>query len=183
MRKVRRKRIRREKHWIHCQECFVMETNVYGVGVQTQMQSRKLCFNCNFWYSEWQVCGNIHSVIRDGSAYYIGNEDAPLNPGIRGFDGRAFYLEMFFGPLKGRLVKTTNLWAKGHIPAHFVARMPNNAFFITADDYSIKKGLKGHEVFTIHSGMDTRVLRGHGVVEDKPIQHTGEDTTRPSNEV
>ena len=179
MRKTRRKRIRREKHWIHCRECMTMETNTYMASVQAQMTDRKLCYTCNFWWNRWKKCGDMRSIIVADRAYWIGNEDSSPSH-TRGFGG-APYLIHLFNVTPNKLMKSTNLWANGDIPERFKIRIANNAHFLKPDDFKFKKEIDKYEVFEIRGGVERRVLYGHNEVEVKPHESVGEEGEHNDN--
>jgi len=87
------------------------------------MESRQLCFNCNFWLGKLPLT-NRHVVI-DGGLYFIGNEDK--GEIFRGFGGRKFTIKRN----NGEIIKTTNLWHNGKIPDRFKDKFPDNAEFMT----------------------------------------------------
>ena len=65
-----------------------------------------------------------------GHHYQLASEGA--SQGERGFGGKVFEVRFF----DGRVVVTHNLWHQGEVPAHFRARLPDNAVF--AEDPDMK---------------------------------------------
>lgn len=106
-----------------CSECGKQfRTNFYQ---KDELLARKVCFSCNFWleYVDKKDDKNIFRI--DGAHYAKGSETNDKDI-FKGFGGREFWIEK-----DGELIKTTNLWFQGDIPAHFKDRLPDNDKFVT----------------------------------------------------
>lgn len=106
-----------------CVECGKGDRAKYFSECRERMLAANLCFNCLFWTDRLAEKDYPETVRVAGDHYQIGPaDDSPM----RGYGGRPFRIQ--FGD--GRTVDTRNLWHQGTIPAHFAARMPDNAEFI-----------------------------------------------------
>jgi hypothetical protein len=92
------------------------------------MVERGLCFSCNHWVDRLAKCNSPRSFIIDGAAYWRADERPNEPSSWQGFGGRTFHIRRH----SGEVIVTSNLWHNGHIPAHFLARMPNDADFVQA---------------------------------------------------
>lgn len=89
---------------------------------------RYVAFTASFWMEKvgWRLAGdrnrlNGNPVVRcDGSHYVLGSG----NSGMRGVGGRPFRFRML---ADGRVVKSTDVWFQGVIPAEFRDLLPDNA--------------------------------------------------------
>lgn len=112
---------------MNCRLCGGEVRQSYYQDVQTEMNSRQLCFDCNFWQEKADCANDPASVRINGVQYFIGKEVLPTDPDKwwRGFGGRRFVVAFS----DGRVVETTNLWCSGDIPEHFREKLPDNACF------------------------------------------------------
>lgn len=75
------------------------------------------------------------AVVRvDGVHYMCGDNDTPY--GSRGFGGHRFNI-LFHD---GRRFVSTNLWCQGDIPEVFRGLMPDNARFVSEEEFEISSG-------------------------------------------
>ena len=98
-----------------------------------QMSENNLCFLCNFWLQKLNFRVDptyVNRIVVIGSSHYIlGDATKPSN--WNGFGGRWFYIKFN----DGSIVKTCDLWHQGSIPARWQPVMPNNASFITKEEF------------------------------------------------
>lgn len=87
------------------------------------------CFSKHYWLERVNRQDVKTQVVVNHNVYQI--EDENSSSSFRGFYGAPFYIEFF----DGRKVRTTNLWANGEIPDEFKDQLPDNAKFITKDEY------------------------------------------------
>lgn len=87
------------------------------------------CFTKHYWLERVNRKDVKTQVVVNHNVYQIADENSSSS--FRGFDGRPFYIEFF----DGRKVRTTNLWSNGEIPDEFKDKLPDNAKFITKDEY------------------------------------------------
>ena len=88
------------------------------------------CFYENFWRDR---LSDPTTIIMDGNAYYVGDEDSKSS--FRGFGGAAWYIRKN----DGTSFKSTNLWHNGKIPEKYNAK--DNAKQITQYDYDYLRGI------------------------------------------
>lgn len=95
------------------------------------------CFGIHFW-NEIVLEKDKHIFI-NGNSYVVGNESAP--GAFRGFGGRAFYIEALDG--SGVVIRTTNLWMQGTIPATHRDVLRDTHRFVQPSTMSTKTTHKG----------------------------------------
>ena len=149
--------IREDPNPITCVECGNYDSGTFWrSAISTKLRTRSLCFNCNHYYelmvaifsvsntkitnpSKNQATWDIGSPVRTNtqenvSSYVIINNNIyTIGPktnfpkSSKGFGG------MFHTIKKndGTIIQTDNLWHCGQIPAHFRARMPDTAVFVS----------------------------------------------------
>lgn len=103
-----------------CRECG-QPGDAHDYMSEERLLAEKLCFKCNHWVGLLEVADKPTTVRVNGQHYQIG----PANARFPGFAGRKFNIVFD----DGRKEATNNLWHQGEIPAHFRARMPDNAEF------------------------------------------------------
>ncbi len=95
------------------------------------------CFEKDFWLDILKR--KNRELIIDGKAYLVGK----TNSLFKGFSGRRFYIRMLdtpenkthlYGP--NEVFTTDNLWHNGTVPENFKEQLPNNAEFITENEYN-----------------------------------------------
>ena len=87
------------------------------------------CFTIKYWRDRINNQSSKTQVVVDHKVFQIADENS--NSGFRGFDGRRFFIEFF----DGRKVETTNLWYNGVIPEDMRKDLPDNARFLTYEEY------------------------------------------------
>lgn len=118
-----------------CEKCAKQELCCYNEQTISQLESRQLCFSCN-WY--WRFLNDPiqeehhhhHStaVVIDGQIYTDSGSIAKPDPrgyGV-GHGGRKFHIRMLDG---SREWSTNNLWSGGRIPEIWASEIPNTAEF------------------------------------------------------
>jgi hypothetical protein len=89
------------------------------------------CFTCEFWFEKIQWAEeNPGRSVRIGGKHYIAASDLQTGS-IRGFGGRGFVIKFH----DGRIVQTANLWHNGDIPKYLQSYLPDNAVFLTGDEW------------------------------------------------
>ncbi|HVX12730.1 MAG TPA: hypothetical protein VHC22_16230 [Pirellulales bacterium] len=129
-----------------------------------------------YWLDRILLSHDPSSVRIEGVQYMLRPENETFH-GFRGHDGQEFYIEFD----DGRLVRTTNLWRNGNIPAEFSERLPDNAAFLTKEkfDQLSREPMKEHQQATDsaqeHAHKLEAVYRVHG--REGLKQFPGEDVT------
>lgn len=108
------------------------------------MDEEGCCFQCAFWTIKVSEKGDPRYVRVDGSSYWIGPVKTG-DPEFRGHAGREFKIQFSDGrDPRSRTKTTTNLWAQGPIPKHFLSQLPDNATFLTTEsDIAAIKARRG----------------------------------------
>lgn len=110
---------------VACRECGERDQANFMDPTRSRMLTQQLCFTCLFWTDKVAKSVDPLTARIDGRHYQIGPEAASPRD-QRGFDGARAVIRF----ADAREVTTTNLWFQGEIPAHFRARLPNNATFL-----------------------------------------------------
>lgn len=87
------------------------------------------CFHKAYWLERVKNVKSPTQLVIRGDMYQIAREDDASD--FRGFGGFPHYIKFF----DGRVVKTTNLWANGKVPEEYRDKLPDNAEFISQDEY------------------------------------------------
>lgn len=141
----------------HCKLCgleFTKSDFVSG-GMHTALPYD--CFTFNFWAEKyvWRLRGDLvvrapmfsahpdgtaptpnQLALRIGHAHYaVVNAIVPRHSGFMGFGGVTMYAKVFAGPLAGTLVAANDWWSQGDIPPEWQLMLPDNARFITKEEY------------------------------------------------
>lgn len=85
------------------------------------------CFDKWFWTKT--LDGN--AIIIDGVCYHDGGRVDKNYRGFIGFGGREWLIAMS----DGRIISTNNLWHNGTVPEEYREQHPDNAKFISMEDY------------------------------------------------
>jgi hypothetical protein len=105
-----------------CRECGGLVSTSYNN--RDQLIERNLCYGCDLWTDRVQLVKEDPTrIIVGGQMYSIGSEDP--NNVCRGYGGRQFIFTLH----TGQVIKSTNTWFGGEVPAHFRDRLPDNAKF------------------------------------------------------
>lgn len=111
-----------------CKICGRMDTNTYSAPTGPYMREHSVCFGHALWEERIRNADRATIVI-NGNLYSDGGESKD-RPQFLGHGGRRFYIK------KGDHVWTTNnLWSGGPIPEEMQDRLPNNAEFLTKEQY------------------------------------------------
>lgn len=109
---------------ITCCACGAKQRLSYFPNVNERLRNAGLCHTCDFWEGYCRRADDSDVARIDGVHYVIGSES---ERGMRGFGGRHHVIAFF----DGRSVASSNLWYQGTIPARFLARLPDNARWVT----------------------------------------------------
>lgn len=107
------------------------------------------CFHTKFWNEKvaWREAGDIvldrHAAptrswpIRVEGKHYVADVPAGIQPrrSFMGFGGAVWYGVFFDGPHAGVLFQSNNVWHQGDIPESHRKRLPDNARFISKEEY------------------------------------------------
>lgn len=80
------------------------------------------CHDRDFWEND--VFGDSNTIVVDGTAYTIGDENSKSS--FRGFGGSKFKIKKS----DGTIIESTNLWYRGEVPERYKEEHPNDAEFI-----------------------------------------------------
>lgn len=128
--------------WVHeqtpekivvCKICGILCTSNYSAPTGPYMQEHQVCFSHAFW-EERAVRHQVEpSLVINGHVYGDGGESSDRSQFL-GHGGHRFYLKQ-----GDRVWTTNNLWSGGCIPEEFRERMPDNAEFLTKEQYEEAK--------------------------------------------
>lgn len=94
------------------------------------------CFSCTHWHEKLDMRANPkyngRIFVIDGRHYILGTGKTPHRD--NGFGGSAMYIK----EKNGELHMTCDLWHQGEIPWHWRSLMPDNACFLTKEEYNIE---------------------------------------------
>jgi hypothetical protein len=125
--------IKRGDHIHFCKDCGRPEMSTYPKLIDMQ-----ICSSCEFWekyadqYEAEKMDGKLLVI---GGWVYGDNGNVENTNGYHdkflGHAGRRFYILTN----SGSSFTTNNLWSAGDIPRRFISRMPDNAVFLTKNEY------------------------------------------------
>lgn len=112
------------------------DPNEYIKGpIRSIMEKENCCFSCAFWKEKLNIFKDDEKwCIVDGISYHIKDFIKKLPNGSRigiGSGGKTFYIKK----KDGILFKSNNVWCQGYIPNHFKELIPDNAEFISKEEY------------------------------------------------
>lgn len=112
-----------------CHGCGQIDTPNYTAPTGEEMQVQQICFRCNHWE---QIANkqDPRNLIIDGCIYGDGGNYPNTRSQYLGFGGHRWYIKR-----DGRVWTTNNLWSGGTIPEEFRERLPNNAEFLTKEEF------------------------------------------------
>ena len=121
-----------------CSKCGANERCFYNENMIQQLESRQLCFSCNFYWrylhDPVKVEGWHHhstGFVVNGKIYTDGgNVENPGQYRFIGHAGHKFRVRMLDG---SREWVTNNLWAGGDITPEWRAEIPDTAEFLLVD--------------------------------------------------
>lgn len=116
------------------------------------------CFSFHFWSQKfaWRVRGDLASVDTPYDGSHIPRAESPRqyavridghhycvvntlvdrrNAGFLGFGGAVQYATITDGPNAGVVINANNWWSQGPIPPEWRTMLPDNARFITKEEY------------------------------------------------
>lgn len=126
----------------YCKKCGELENLGYNSFTDESLKSRKLCFDCNFWYNiirdihlfyssdseqtrfteeDLMLCKGLKStligiwVFPDYSIYYPNKMKPKGYTGFQGFGGSLFKVEMKDGSIQ----ESNDVWYRGKLPEYF----------------------------------------------------------------
>lgn len=105
--------------------------------IKNIMIEENCCFSCAFWKSkikQWKDDKNW--VVIDGTSYHIQSSvpEGTFNKNMNflGHGGSKFFIKRN----DNTVIYSNNVWCQGDIPEHFKNLIPNNAVFITKEEYN-----------------------------------------------
>lgn len=125
---------------VHCALCAEKHELHWNNETNESLVARQLCFNCGFWDDHLKADAaedKKRFVIVKGTHYLISRDD-PQNYRWSGFGGSKFIIKFH----DGRIVTSRNLWCQSAIPHHFRDKMPDNAVFLTEEEYKQQEETK-----------------------------------------
>lgn len=137
-------------HIHFCSMCGRPEKAMYIEPKGQQLKKNGLCFYCDFWvekrtrYNAEGRRGPMLVINGDGRSDG-GSQPDNQNKAFMGFGGSRFHL---YNLVTGELWTTNNLWSYGEVPDNFRAGMPDNAVYLTKEQYElaiIGRNDQGHE--------------------------------------
>ena len=90
------------------------------------------CFSCGFW--RLKILNPLPNRIIIKGTHYVFEKDTDNY--FKGSGGRAHYARLN----NGTVLCSKNVWYQGEIPKQFRKDLPNNAVFITKEEYDREKG-------------------------------------------
>ena len=98
-----------------------------------------LCFSCYFWNEQYELDKNYRNkpenqsvvIIVDGHHYVADTDPSHKKNVYKGFCGTSHFVKFN----NGEIAAYDNLWHQGKIPENFMDKLPNNAKFISLDEY------------------------------------------------
>lgn len=106
----------------------------------------------------WAKAGDRASdgatTVRSRGKHYLFNmDDHIVKPEVfLGFSGAVFYILFTAGPHRGKLRVTNNLWHQGDIPDAYKEALPDNAVFLSKEEFLslvLDQGQTGYTAKTI----------------------------------
>lgn len=126
--------------YIHfCSMCGKPEKATYIEPKGQKLKKNGLCFHCDSWvekrtrYNAEGRKGPMLVINGDGRSDG-GAQPDNQNKAFMGFGGSRFHL---YNLVTGELWTTNNLWSYGEIPDNFRAGMPDNAVYLTKEQYEL----------------------------------------------
>ena len=104
------------------------------------MEDKKVCFHCAYWYNVRErdysdtVYPYIPVVVNHSHWSYPSLEPVHFEKSY-GWSCRPVPTMHYILFKDGRVAETNQLWHQGEIPKHFRCLIPNNAVFITREDF------------------------------------------------
>lgn len=97
------------------------------------LREKNICFTCNHWEENEKMTGRKKIIIKGSKFADGGNRENRLGgwSGL-GYGGHRFYIKFLE---TGEVFTTNNLWCQGEISKAFRERMPDNAIYLTKEQY------------------------------------------------
>lgn len=107
----------------HCGTYIDAEHSLTG----SYLLERQECSRCNHFITalEWNP---KNTLIIGGEMYTVGKESDDADPKWRGCGGSLRFFEFYNSDI---CYKSTNIWHRGTVPAHFREIMPDNALWVS----------------------------------------------------
>lgn len=103
------------------------------------MIEKKCCFSCAFWFDKIEkLKNNPRWLIIDGQSYVFNPYNENNYSYFKGFGGRVMYAQK----TDGTVLISNDVWHQGEIPEAFKQIIPDNAKFITKEQYKIMDSKK-----------------------------------------
>ena len=96
-----------------------------------------ICFQCTFWLNVYQQDKHRSFAIIDGVHYVLRPSIIPKH--VAGMCGRPYYIKFLSD---NHIQYCNNLWHQGKIPDLFKELFPNNAIFVSQEEYEEQIKLK-----------------------------------------
>lgn len=111
-----------------CSACGEDARNTYAEPHRSDMLSRRMCWNCNYWRDFEEKNDPSAMTIIDGHTYSPGSRTEGR---MRGMAGRRFDIE-YVPPSRhaGARITTFDLWAGSKVPDQLRAKFPDTAVFL-----------------------------------------------------
>lgn len=107
------------------------ETHYLKGSIRSIMESRHVCFNDAFWIEMIQLTDENTFVI-DHHRYTGSLIDKEKSTGFIGFGGKDMYVKYD----NGKICHYNNVWYQGEVPERWWSKIPNNASWLTEQEYT-----------------------------------------------
>lgn len=122
-----------------------LKCKVCGRVFETPNTNRKVCsdscYSTDYWLDRVKRKDCREQLVINHIVYQIGNETDTF----KGYDGARWYILYNNGVLR----TTTNLWHNGTLPEAMWELLPDNAKFITREEYNLLQEAQGNGSNTI----------------------------------
>lgn len=98
--------------------------------IRSIMEEKHYCFNCAFWEEKVREADEDTFVVNN-TRYHGSLVDKNKVKGFLGFGGADFYVKFN----DGRIRHYNNVWCQGDVPEIWREKIPNNATFLTKEEY------------------------------------------------
>lgn len=97
------------------------------------------CFSCSFWQEQLELDNGFRKnpenkkvvIVVDGFHYVADIDENNKKDFFKGFGGCDHFVEF----LDGKVQSFNNVWFQGKIPENFRDKMPDNARFLSLEEY------------------------------------------------
>lgn len=120
----------------NCKICGnTFDSSHFSSPVQKVMTDRCICFTCYHWLQQHELDvngenGHARNYAIIDRTHYVLCPHTDMN-WPKGHGGHKFYIQFN----DGRVEMCDNMWCQGDIPKEFDEMMPDNAKFITEEEY------------------------------------------------